>query len=300
METIAGLRVFAKVVEAGSFSEAGRQLGTAASSVSRQINDLEESLGVLLFQRTTRKLSLTEAGELYYERAVRIIADLDEAKLAVSQLDGTPTGILRLNVPGSLSRRHIIPILTAFQEKYPGVKVVLLASDQVMDMIEHRIDITIRLGALSDSSLVARKIGSGQRVLCASAAYLEKVGHPQKPQDLVEHNCLTFRTNPGHNVWKFKDTRGAVSDVRATGNLFGNDGETLVAAAAAGHGIILVPEWLVSCELKAGALQELMTDYTAVPRETPLYAIYPRQLYLPPKVRAFIDFLVEQFPDEGR
>ena len=296
METIAGLRTFAKVVEAGSFSETARQLGVAPSSVSRQINDLEESLGVLLFQRTTRKLSLTEAGELYYERTTHVIAELDEAKLAVSQLDGTPTGILRLNVPGSLSRRHIVPILVAFQKKFPGVKVVLLVSDQVMDMIEHRIDLTIRLGALSDSSLVARKIGSGRRVICASSAYLEKAGHPNSPDDLSEHNCLTFRSNPGSNIWTFKNAKNVVSEVRATGNLFGNDGESLVAAAVADHGIILVPEWLVSCELKEGTLQELLTNYSSVPKETPIYAIYPRQLYLPPKVRAFIDFMVEQFP----
>ena len=140
METIAGLRIFVRVVEAGSFSEAGRQLGMAPSSISRQINELEDSLGSRLFQRTTRKLSLTEAGELYYESATSIVTEIDEAKLALSQLDGTPTGILRLNVPGSLSRRYMVPTLVAFQEKYPGVEIVLLASDQIMDMIEHRIE----------------------------------------------------------------------------------------------------------------------------------------------------------------
>ncbi|MCG8378471.1 MAG: LysR family transcriptional regulator, partial [Proteobacteria bacterium] len=153
MESLAGLRMFARVVEAGSFSEAGRQLGVAPSSVSRQINELEDALGTVLFQRTTRKLSLTEAGELYYERTTRIVNEIDEAKLAVSQLDGTPSGILRLNVPGSLSRRYMVPIIVEFQKKFPKVEVVLLASDQVMDMIEHRIDQTIRLGALSDSSM---------------------------------------------------------------------------------------------------------------------------------------------------
>ncbi len=295
METVVGLRIFARVVEAGSFSEAGRQLGVAPSSVSRQINELEDSLGALLFQRTTRKLSLTEAGELYYERATSIVTDIDEAKLAVSQLDGTPTGILRLNVPGSLSRRYIVPTLVAFQEKFPGVEIVLLASDQVMDMVEHRIDLTIRLGALSDSSLVARKIGSGRRVVCASTAYLKKAGHPKSPDDLADHNCLTFRSNPGSNVWKFKNIKSVISAVRVSGNLYANDGESLVAAAVEGHGIILVPEWLVNCELREGTLQELLTNYSLIPKETPMYALYPRQRHLPPKVRAFIDFLVEHF-----
>ena len=295
METIAGLRIFARVVEASSFSEAGRQLGVAPSSVSRQINDLEDSLGARLFQRTTRKLSLTEAGELYYERATRIVTEIDEAKLAVSQLDGTPTGILRLNVPGSLSRRYIVPTIVAFQKKYPGVEIVLLASDQVMDMVEHRIDLTIRLGALNDSSLVARRIGSGRRVICASTAYLIKAGNPKSPDELAKHNCLTFRSNPGSNIWKFKNVKSVISEVRVSGNLYANDGESLVAAAVMGHGIILVPEWLVSCELREGSLQELLTNYSSIPKETPMYALFPRQRHLPPKVRAFIDFIVEQF-----
>ncbi len=298
METITGLRIFVRVVEAGSFSETGRQLGMAPSSISRQINELEDSLGAQLFQRTTRKLSLTEAGELYYERATSIVTEIDEAKLALSQLDGTPTGILRLNVPGSLSRRYIVPILIAFQEKFPGVEVVLLASDQIMDMIEHRIDLTIRLGTLSDSSLVARKIGSGRRILCASSAYLNNAGSLKSPSDLAQHNCLTFRSNPGSNVWRFKDAKGVTSEVRVTGNLYANDGESLVAAAVMGHGIILVPEWLVSCELREGTLQEILTNYTTTPKETPMYALYPRQRHLPPKVRAFIDFIVERFSNK--
>jgi len=295
METIAGLRIFVRVVEAGSFSEAGRQLGMAPSSISRQINELEDSLGSRLFQRTTRKLSLTEAGELYYESSTSIVNEIDEAKLALSQLDGTPTGILRLTVPGSLSRRYMVPTLVAFQKKYPGVEILLLASDQIVDMIEHRIDLTIRLGTLSDSSLVARKIGSGRRLLCASAAYLNNAGSLKQPSDLEKHNCLTFRSNPGSNIWKFKDGKGALYEVSVTGNLYANDGESLVAAAVLGHGIILVPEWLVACELKEGTLQEILINYKTTPKETPMYALYPRQRHLPPKVRAFIDFLVEQF-----
>jgi DNA-binding transcriptional LysR family regulator len=293
MSTFAGMRIFNRVVEAGSFSEAGRQLGVAPSSVSRQINELEDSLRTRLFQRSTRKLSLTEAGEIYYGRATRIIAEVDEARLAVSQLDGTPTGILRLNVPGSLSRRYLVPILIAFQRKYPGVEVVLLVTDQVMDMIEHRIDLTIRLGALSDSNLVARKISTSRRLLCASASYLEKAGQLKSPEDLGDHNCLTFRSNSGSNVWKFKRKNGKTSEVQVSGNLFSNDGESLVAAAVEGHGLILVPEWLVRDEIAGGSLIEALPAYTAVPGETPMYALYPLQRHLAPKVRAFIDFIID-------
>lgn len=162
-------------------------------------------------------------------------------------------------------------------------------------MIEHRIDLTIRLGALNDSSLVARRIGTGRRIVCASQRYLEKQGTPKTPDELVKHNCLTFRTNPGSNIWKFKKAEGVLSEIGVSGNLYANDGESLVAAAVEGHGIVLVPEWLVSQELGRGSLQELLTNYQAIPRETPLFALYPRQRHLPPKVRVFIDFMVERF-----
>jgi DNA-binding transcriptional LysR family regulator len=285
------MRIFLRVVEAGSFSSAGRQLGLAPSSVSRKVNDLEDDLGVRLFQRTTRKLSLTEAGQIYYEQAERIVNDIDEVRLAVSQLDGTATGILRLSVPVSLSRRQVIPAVVEFQRQYPGVEVVLNASDQVLDMIEHRIDLTIRLGALKDSSLVARRIGTGKRYCCASPAYLEEFGEPGHPGELAAHNCLTFRANPGANLWQFKGGKDRIN-VRVSGNFYANDGESLVAAAVLNHGIILVPHWLVGAELDSGALQQILPAYKVIPGETPLYALYPLQRHLPAKVRAFIDFMV--------
>jgi DNA-binding transcriptional LysR family regulator len=298
METLAGMRIFTRVVEAGSFSEAGRQLDVAPSSISRQIGELESALGVQLFQRTTRQLHLTEAGEMYYQRVTDIVSDVDEARLTLSQLDGRPTGILRLSVPGSLSRRHIVPALVAFQERHPNVQVVLLASDQLVDMLENRIDLTMRIGELKDSSLVARRIAVGRRIVCASQSYLQKAGTPETPEQLADHNCLIFRSNPGSNLWKFRGaTRSA--EVKASGNLFANDGESLVAAAVAGHGIVLVPEWLVGCELKDGSLQEILPGYKAMPEETPLYALYPRQRHLPAKVRAFIDFMLHRFEPGG-
>ncbi len=292
MESLAGIQIFKRVVEAGSFSAASRQLGVAPSSVSRQVSELEDVLGVRLFQRSTRKLSLTEAGEIYYQRAGSIIADVDEARLAVSQLDGTPTGILRLNVPGSLSRRHIVPAIAEFQRQYLAVEVVLLVSDQVLDMIEHRIDLTIRLGALSDSNLVARKLSSGRRLLCASPAYLSAQAPLKLPGDLIDHNCLTFRSNSGSNVWRFKSPEGTVSEVQASGRLVSNDGESLVAAAVAAQGVILVPEWLVRDEINNGELAAVLPGYSCVPRDTPMYALYPQQRHLAPKVRAFIDFML--------
>ena len=298
MDSVAGMRIFTRVVEAGSFSAAGRQLGAAPSSVSRQVNDLEEELGARLFHRTTRKLSLTEAGRLYYARATKILVAVEEAKLAVAQGDGTPSGILRLTVAASLGRLHVVPALAAFHARYPAVRVVLSMTDRLVDLVEEGFDLAIRVGRQRDSSLIARKIASARRIVCASPAYLDEVGTPLVPADLADHNCLTFRSHPGSNTWAFRGAEGSAmggAEVRVSGSLFANDGEALGAAAVAGLGLVLLPEWLVGIELGDGRLREVLADYRVVPEASPLYAVYPHQRHLPPKVRAFIDFLAARF-----
>ncbi|MFQ6022784.1 MAG: LysR family transcriptional regulator [Acidiferrobacterales bacterium] len=299
MDTVAGMRIFARVVEAGSFSAAARQLGAAPSSVSRQINELEDGLGARLFHRTTRKLSLTEAGQLYYERASRILIDIDEAKLALSELGGAPSGILRATAAASVARLHIMPALADFQNKFPAVKVVVSVTDRIVDLVDEGFDLAIRVGPPRDSSLVGRQIGSGRRIVCASQTYLKKAGTPQVPADLANHSCLTFRAHAGSNVWSFRVGK-ATSNVRVSGNLFADDGESLVAAAVAGLGLILVPAWLVGFEIRKRRLVEVLSEYPVVPKDTPLYALYPHQRHLPPKVRVFIDFLVERFAGETK
>ncbi len=297
MDSVAGMRTFARVVETGSFSAAGRQLGMAPSSVSRQISELEYDLGAHLFYRTTRKLSLTEAGRLYHERASRILMEVDEAKLAISQMDGAPSGILRMTVAASLARRHIVPFLAAFHERFPAVKAMLTVTDRMVDLVEEGVDLAIRVGRLRDSSLVARNIGSARRLICASPGYLEKAGVPKAPTDLAGHSCLTFRTQPGATVWRFRGPAGP-SVVRVSGSMFANDGENLSAAAVAGLGLVLLPLWLVGHEIKRGQLREVLDDYRPDPEVTPLFAVYPRQQHLPPKVRAIVDLLVERFSRE--
>ena len=297
MDSVAGMRVFARVVEAGSFSAAGRQIGAVPSSISRQIGELETTLGARLFHRTTRKLSLTEAGRLYYERAQEILVAVDEAKLAVSEIGGAPSGILRLTAPASLARLHLAAALAAFHARYPAVHVVLSASDRVADLFEGEFDVAIRVGRLRDSSLIARKIGEGRRVMCASPAYLARAGVPALPEELAAHNCLTFRTHPGTNVWGFRTPR-VTANVRVSGSLYADSGEALCAAAVAGLGLVLVPEWLVGLDLDEGRLVHVLPEHEVVPAASPLYALYPHQRHLPPKVRAFIDFLAERFaPD---
>ena len=186
MDSVAGMRVLVRVVDTGGFSAAARQIGVAPSSISRQINELESELGVRLFHRTTRKLSLTEAGQIYYERAGRIITDVDEARLAVSEL-GSPTGILRVTIPTGIGRGLIVSVIPAFLERYPGVRIVLSMTDYMVDLVAGGFDVGIRVGQLSDSSLKARKIGESRRVVCASPDYLKQSGTPRRPAELEDH-----------------------------------------------------------------------------------------------------------------
>ncbi len=294
MDSVAGMRILARVVDAGSFSAAARKLNVAPSSVSRQINELEAELGVRLFHRTTRKLSLTEAGQIYYERAARIIMEVDEARLAISEL-GSPTGILRVTCPTGIGRELVVTAIPRFLDRYPGIRIVLSMTDYVVDLVESEIDVAIRIGRLQDSSLKARKIGESRRVVCASPKYLKRAGEPLSPDDLERHNCITFRDHPGQNVWKFRNKKSGLTEARVTGNLFAKSADALVAAAVAGMGLVLLPDWNMGTELRQKQLKVVLPDYDAVPKSSPAWAMHSHQRHVPPKIRAFIDFLVERF-----
>ena len=293
MDKLAAMQVFVRVVEAGGLSAAGRQLGLAPASVSRRINDLEAMLGVKLLQRTTRNLSLTEDGETYYERAREIIKSVEEANLLITA-GKTPSGILRVSTASSLTRLHIAPAIAEFQAQYPNIRIVLRVSDQFVDLVGEGIDVALRIGRQESSSLIARKLGQCRRILCASPRYLNEAGHPQHPDDLSEHACLSYRSHASVNLWQFRKGKQRI-DARVTGPFFADDGETLVAAAAAGMGIILVPEWLAGDALRSGRLTEILQDYDAVPAQTPLYALYTPGPYVAPKIRVFVDFLAQRF-----
>lgn len=293
MDSVAGMRILVRVIDSGSFSAAARQLGIAPSSVSRQINDLEDDLGARLFARTTRKLSLTEAGQVYYERASSIINAVDEAKLALSQL-GAPSGILRVTVPSGLGRELVVTAVPAFLEKYPAIKIILSMTDRVVDIVDAGIDVAIRVGRQKDSSLKARKIGESKRIVCASPEYLKQSGFPKTPADLESHNCITFRDHPGHNVWKFRNKNGPI-EIRVTGSFFAKSADALVAAAVAGIGLVLLPDWNMGTELRQKQLRLVLPNYDAVPDTSPVWAVHSHQRHVPPKIRVFIDFLVERF-----
>ncbi len=293
MDSVAGMRILVRVVDSGSFSAAARQLGVAPSSVSRQINELEDDLGARLFARTTRKLSLTEAVQLYYERASSIINEVDEAKLALSQL-GSPSGILRITVPSGIGRELVVSAVPAFLDKYPAIKIVLSMTDRMVDIVDAGIDVAIRVGRQQDSSFKARRIGESKRVVCASPEYLKKAGIPKTPGDLESHTCITWRDHPGHNSWAFRGPNGA-SKVRVSGSFFAKNADAIVAATVAGLGLSLLPDWNMGTELRRKQLRVVLEDYAAIPATSPVYAVHAHHRHVPPKIRVFIDFLIESF-----
>ena len=294
MDDLAAMRVFVRVVETGGLSAAGRAMGLAPSSVSRRISELEDMLGVKLLRRTTRKLSLTEAGETYYERTRDIVRSVEEANLAVTGERAGPSGTLRITLPAGIARLHVAPAVAAFQMQYPAVRVVMRVTDRIVDIIDEGLDVAIRVGRLEDSSLIARKVGEARRLVCASPSYLKRMGKPQRPGDIASHAALTFRSHPGTNLWRFRKGNKTI-EVRATGPFFADDGETLIAAACAGIGLILVPEWLLGEEISNGRLVEVLKGYSPDPAVTPLYAVYAPGPYTAPKVRMFVDFLAGRF-----
>ena len=229
-------------------SSAGRPL-----LCRRQIGELESELGVRLLNRSTRNLSLTEAGQIYYERTARILDEMEEARLAVAQLDGSPSGVLRVTMPTGIGREIISVALPEFLARHGGVRVVLSVTDSMLSLVDAGIDVAIRMGPQKDSTLIARKVGSSRRIVCASPAYLKRAGVPRHPEDLRRHTCLTWRDHPGHNTWSFRGPNG-IEDVPVTGNVFVRSADALAAAAVAGLGLILLPDWNVGIELRSGRL----------------------------------------------
>lgn len=280
--------VFARVVQAGSFTAAARLLGMPKSSVSKKVADLEERLGVRLLQRTTRTLGLTDAGRVYFERCARIIDELEEADQAVAELQAAPRGVLRVTVP--LSFGVLGSIVAGFLSEHPGVQVEMVCTDKLVDLVQDGFDVAIRAGPLQDSSLVARKLGTIKRVLVASPAYLRKRGSPRAPEDLAEHACIAFGGGPTPALWCL-EFEGRRRDVRVSPRFTVNDFEMMIDAARAGVGIAWVMDFLAANELREGRLRHVLPEWCSV--ETPVHAVYPTVRHLSPKVVRFIDCLRE-------
>lgn len=301
-DQLAAMAVFARVVEAGSFSQAGRQLGLSKSAVSKAVARLEDHLGTRLINRTTRKLSLTETGRAFYEGCRRMLDEAEAAERAVTHLADAPRGVLRVNAPMSFGIRHLSPGLGAFMAAYPELEVDLTLEDRRVDLVEEGYDLAIRIGVMPDSSLVARKLGPNPRVICAAPAYLERRGAPQRPEALSGHDCLLYHYQSSGDTWRLRPCgaggsgagSGAETSVRVRGRLKVNNGDSLREAALAGLGIAALPAFIVHEDLAAGRLVALLQDWEDA-ADGGVYAVYPASRNLSPKVRVFIDFLAERF-----
>lgn len=287
------MAIFARVVETESFSAAAHELGMAKSSVSKQISRLEDELAVRLLNRTTRRLSLTEAGATFYQGCQRMVAEAAAAESAVTHLVAAPRGRLRVSAPMSFGVRHISPVLPALLGRCPELSVDLALNDRLVDLVEEGFDVGVRIAHLEESSLVARRLAPSHAVLCASPEYLAARGRPQSVEDLMNHDCLLYTYQASGEIWRF-DGPGGRRTLRVRGRLRANSGESLLAATLAGLGIARTPSFICGDALRAGQLVRLLPEW-GDSQEPFINAVYPAGRNLSPKVRVFIDFLVEQF-----
>jgi DNA-binding transcriptional LysR family regulator len=289
------MTVFVRAVEVGSFSGAAQQLGIAKSIVSRRILSLESRLGTSMFHRSTRRLSLTETGLAYYERARRILADVAEAEDVASQLHGELKGRLRVAAPMSFGYRHLSPVVTEFLRAHPQVDIELDLNDRRVDLISEGFDIAVRIGSLPDSSIISRTIAPCRHVVCASPTYLADHGRPQAPAELASegHVCLAYNNRPRAEQWRFL-VDGVWTDVPVKArHIYSNNGDVLCEAAIAGLGIIVLPTFIVNEAIATGALEVLLSEYEVA--SPSILAVWPPSRQVSPKVRAFVNLLAKRF-----
>ena len=293
MDRFAALRAFTRVAETRSFSEAARKLGVSKSAVSRLVSALEADLGARLFHRTTRALTLTEAGAGYFERVGRALADLEDADLAVGQLQAAPRGRLRVSAPMSFGFLHLAAAIPDFLALYPEVVVDCAMSDRFVDLVEEGFDIAVRIGALEDSSLIARRLAPVRRVVCASPDYIARRGRPETPSDLEKLDGLTNSNFDAFQEWRFVSQEGKPWPIEMRGRFGANNGDALRVAALRGLGFAYLPTFIVGADLRSGALVSVLEDF--IEQDMFLSAVYPHARHLSPKVRALVDFLARRF-----
>jgi DNA-binding transcriptional LysR family regulator len=293
MDRFAALEAFVRVAESGSFSKAAERLKSSKSAVSRQVSALEAELGARLLHRTTRALTLTEAGRGYFEQATRILGDLAEANASVGELQAAPRGRLRVSAPMSFGFLHLAPAVPDFLDRYPEVELELMMNDRFVDLVDEGFDMAVRIGKLEDSSLVARRLAPARLTVCAAPAYLEKRGIPASPDQLKAHECLCYSNVGMAQEWRFVRADGRPWPVEVRGRLHANNGDALRAAALRGFGLAVLPAFLVGGDFQSGALVSVLQEF--LPRDSAVHAVYPHARHLSPKVRAFVDFLAERF-----
>ncbi|MBD3755352.1 MAG: LysR family transcriptional regulator [Gammaproteobacteria bacterium] len=285
------VQIFVRIVEAGGISKAADQLNLAKSAVSRKLSDLETRLNCKLIQRTTRKFHLTDAGRLYYERALAWLADYEQMSQVVHSQDEALHGNLRLSLPLSFGLAHLTPLLSEFAGLHPQLNLQIDFSDRHVDMVEEGFDLAFRIGELKDTSMQARRIVPIHFALCASPDYLQQHGMPMTPDALKSHVLLRY--SAGQGAVRLLDAEGKEQVVAMNGQIQANNGDFLREMAIAGKGIVMSPTFIVWQALQSGALVQILSDYTIPPVYG--YAVYPQNRYLPHKARVFIDFLAEKF-----
>jgi len=284
------MQVFEKVAKHNSFSAAAENMGLSKAMVSKHIASLENSLDVLLLNRTTRRLSLTESGAAYLERVKNILADIEETELAVSSLSSEPRGTLKLTAPTSFGAFHLARAIGGYNQIFPQVQIEMFLTERLHDLAEDGLDLAIHVGHLEDSSLIAKRLASTRMVVCGSPAYFEKYGLPKTPEDLVDHKCLIFSPRTPANEWSFKKDNKQFN-VRVSGDIRSNIGDALRIASMQDSGLIQLPTYMTGLDIKAGRLQVVLEDYE--PPESPINALYLHRKHLSAKVRTFVDYLYE-------
>lgn len=284
------MQVFVLAIKQGGFSAAARILNISPSSVSKQVSRLEERLGVRLLNRTTRTLSLTEAGHTFYLRCNEILHELEDAESELTAFGQKPKGKLKVNCSPGFAKHQLLPLLPLFYQEFPELELELQLTGQAIDLVSEGVDLAIRLGQLTDTSMVARKLGDSPRIICASPDYLKKNGTPQTPNELVAHNCLTLSTSEAFNLWNFQG-KDKQYQIQAYGNFTTDNVEALYDYACMGGGIIRLSDFMVKGAIDQGTLVPVLTNFET--DQQVVHIVYAHRKFLPVKIRAFVDFMLE-------
>ncbi len=286
------MQIFVDVVNSGGFSAAARNIGLSRAQVSKSVMQLEQYLGTRLLNRTTRSVSLTEFGRVYFERSSTLLADIDDIEAVAANESGEPRGRLTLSAPTTFGILHLQNAIPTYLERFPEVQISLSLADRFIDVVAEGFDLTVRIAELEDSSLVARRLAPCKRILCAAPDYLQKHGIPRVPQDLAIHHCLVYSNELKPDTWSLRGPDGNET-VKVNGPVCADNGDILRGAAVAGLGVTLLPTFIVGADLSSGRLRQVLPEFC--PPEISIHAVFPSRRWLSPKVRSFVDFLVEYF-----
>ncbi len=295
MDTLDGMKTVVAVVEAGSFTAASERLNISKALASKYVGEVEKRLNVRLFHRSTRKLALTEAGKSYYQRALPLLEEFTELVDSVTGDQSSPQGLLRVSVPVAFGEMKLAPLIPRFMQQNEDLRLEIILSNSMVDMVEEGIDVRIRVGGVEDSSLIARHINTLPLILCASPAYLKQHGRPKEAQDISQHNCIIDSNFRIGTQWPIISSTGKTESINVNTRISASSPSAVKEIAVAGGGIGMVPRFIVEPALEQGLLEEVLPGFSTL--EFGLFALYPHRRYLPKKARCFIDFLVDEFSD---